>query len=75
VIENVVAHDFMSAETKQQEAVQELLNHGFRVMHSGSELIILMKPKYASCQHIAQVNKDGSVNTKPLSEFLSEVLE
>ena len=62
-----------STETEKQKTIKTLLDHGFRVMHSG-ETTVLMKPKHASTLHVAQVTSDGSVNTLPLSEFLDNIL-
>jgi hypothetical protein len=60
--------------TEQQKTVNKLLARGFRVAHSGHDIIILTLPKHASTVHIAQVTEDGNVNTVPLGTFLDEVL-
>lgn len=57
----------------KQKAIKILLDHGFRVMHSG-EPAVLMKPNHVTTIHIAQVTNDGTVNTIPLSEFLDKIL-
>lgn len=62
-----------STETEKQKTIKTLLDHGFRVMHSG-DTTVLMKPKHASTLHVAQVTEDGAVNTLPLSEFLDNIL-
>lgn len=60
--------------TEKQKTINTLLERGFRVVHSGADMVVLTLPKHASTVHIAQVTNDGQVNTMPLGTFLDEVL-
>jgi hypothetical protein len=64
----VVNPDFLNA-------LKTLTERGFRPVYSCPDFALLSKPNHSSTLFIAQVTRDGKVNTRPLSEFLTEVLD
>jgi hypothetical protein len=61
--------------SERSQSVKQLLDQGFRVVYSSPSFTCLCLQRTQSTFFIAQVQENGEVNTKPLSEFLKDFLE
>ncbi len=64
-----------TGETERNKSVQALLRQGFHLTFSNDVMTVLSKPASHSTMYIAQVTDDGHVNTLPLSEFITSILD